>query len=215
MDDLLTTKELQELLKIDRTTVYRMLKDGRLTGIKIGEQWRFSRKEVTGLLVGSPSEPTAPASSRTPPVSALPIHCIQRIQNVVADVAGISMITVAPSGEPLSEMSNCSRFCQLIQSRESGRRACIAVWAKLAQQPESAPQFATCHAGLQSARSWIELDDQLEAMLVAGQFYTGPPAAAEESEHIRRLAETHGLRRLPCSIQRRGSLHGRRPHTCP
>ncbi len=29
MDDLLTTKQVLELLKIDRTTVYRMLQDGR------------------------------------------------------------------------------------------------------------------------------------------------------------------------------------------
>jgi excisionase family DNA binding protein len=50
---LLTTKQLQELLSIDRTTVYRMLKDGRLTGIKVGTQWRFSRDEVDALLSGS------------------------------------------------------------------------------------------------------------------------------------------------------------------
>lgn len=193
MDDLLTSKELQELLKVDRTTVYRMLKDGRLNGIKIGEQWRFSRKQVAGLLTSSPSEPAAPAFGRTPPVSALPIHCIQHIQNVVADVGGVSMITVAPSGEPLSEMSNCSRFCRLIQSAESGRRACVASWAKLGEQPEWAPRFATCHAGLQYARSRIELDGQLEAMFIAGQFYTAPPAAAEETQRVQHLAETHGL----------------------
>jgi len=193
MDDLLTTKELQELLKVDRTTVYRMLKDGRLTGIKIGEQWRFPRKEVNYLLAGSPAEPAAPASGRTPPATALPVHCIQHIQNVVAEVAGVSLVTVAASGEPLSEMSNSSRFCRLIQSCASGRRACMAAWAKLAEQPERSPQFATCHAGLQYARSRIELDGRLEAMFVAGQFYTAPPAAGEETQRIEHLAATHGL----------------------
>ena len=193
MDDLLTTKELQELLKVDRTTVYRMLKDGRLAGIKIGEQWRFLRKEVTGLLAGSPSEPAASASGRMPPATALPVHCIQHIQNVVAEVAGVSLVTVAASGEPLSEMSNSSRFCRLIQSCGSGRRACMASWAKLAEQPERSPQFATCHAGLQYARSRIELDGRLEAMFVAGQFYTAPPAAPEETQRIQHLAATHGL----------------------
>ncbi|MGB9754636.1 helix-turn-helix domain-containing protein [Roseiflexus castenholzii] len=43
MNDLLTTREVQDLLKLDRTTVYRMLKEGRLTGVKVGQQWRFHR----------------------------------------------------------------------------------------------------------------------------------------------------------------------------
>src|SRR5947209_1519359 len=54
MSELLTVKEVQELLKVDRITVYRMLKDGRLTGVKIGHQWRFSRQEIDSLLSGAP-----------------------------------------------------------------------------------------------------------------------------------------------------------------
>ncbi|MCA9947998.1 MAG: helix-turn-helix domain-containing protein, partial [Anaerolineales bacterium] len=38
MEDLLTTRQVQELLQVDRTTVYRMRKDGRLTGVKVGQQ---------------------------------------------------------------------------------------------------------------------------------------------------------------------------------
>ena len=44
--DLLTTRQLQELLQVDRVTIYRMLSDGRLTGFKVGGQWRFSRHEI-------------------------------------------------------------------------------------------------------------------------------------------------------------------------
>ena len=45
MAELLTTKQLEDLLKIDRITVYRMLNDGRLKCVKIGNQWRFPRNE--------------------------------------------------------------------------------------------------------------------------------------------------------------------------
>ena len=38
MPNLLTAKEVQELLSVDRTTIYRMLKDGRLKGVKVGNQ---------------------------------------------------------------------------------------------------------------------------------------------------------------------------------
>lgn len=46
MDDLLTTRQLQDLLRVDRITIYRMLNDGRLRGFKVGGQWRFSPREV-------------------------------------------------------------------------------------------------------------------------------------------------------------------------
>ncbi|MGD8518216.1 MAG: helix-turn-helix domain-containing protein, partial [Anaerolineae bacterium] len=45
-DALLTTRQLQELLQVDRITIYRMLDDGRLEGFKVGGQWRFSRQAI-------------------------------------------------------------------------------------------------------------------------------------------------------------------------
>jgi excisionase family DNA binding protein len=193
MDDLLTSKELQELLKVDRTTVYRMLKDGRLTGIKIGEQWRFSRDEVNALLSGSPSPGSSPASVGPVLTSILPLHCVQRLQNVFAEVAGTGAVTTTASGEPLTEMSNSCRFCNLILASESGRQACIASWSKLAEQSGHEPQFATCHAGLQYARARIELNGRLEAMLISGQFYAEAPTPDEEATRIQHLAAQYGL----------------------
>ena len=50
MEELLTTKQVLDILQVDRTTIYRMLKDGRLSGVKVGQQWRFPRSEVEDLL---------------------------------------------------------------------------------------------------------------------------------------------------------------------
>ena len=49
MDNLLTTRQVQDRLKVDRITIYRMLQDGRLRGVKIGQQWRFPEKEIERL----------------------------------------------------------------------------------------------------------------------------------------------------------------------
>ncbi len=49
MNELLTTKQIQDLLQVDRITVYRMLNDGRLKGVKIGNQWRFPQSEIDRL----------------------------------------------------------------------------------------------------------------------------------------------------------------------
>src|SRR5437868_3489636 len=112
MSELLTVKEVRDLLKIDRITVYRMLKDVRLTGTKIGHQWRFPQQEIDSLLSGGPSshKEMGPVATQ----QALPIHCLQMIQNVFAEIAGVAAITIGPEGEPLTEFSNPCTFCKLI-----------------------------------------------------------------------------------------------------
>ncbi len=189
MDDLLTTKELLDLLKIDRTTVYRMLNDGRISGVKVGGQWRFPRKDVEALLSGRASEPANPLVS----TDILPLHCVQAIQDVFAEVASLGSVTTAPDGEPLTKVSNASAFCQLIMASEEGRKACIASWRGLAHKPEHRTEFVSCHAGLQYARARIEVEGAFTAMLIAGQFYAEAPEEAEQAERVARLAADYGI----------------------
>lgn len=190
MAELLTSKQLQDLLRIDRTTVYRMLADGRLKGVKVGNQWRFPKDAVDAMLSGEPA-PSGQASGLSE--SALPINCIQPIQDVFAEITQLSSLTTLPDGTPLTRLSSPCTFCSLMLDSPSGREACIASWKQLAGQPEQRPRFVTCHAGLHYARARIEIDGSLAAMLVAGQFYTTPPDPNEESARIHALASTHGI----------------------
>jgi excisionase family DNA binding protein len=190
VEDLLTTKELQALLKVDRTTIYRMLKDGRIAGIRVGGQWRFSREGLEHLLSGA-----SPSAKEAPPLPAdvLPLHCIKPIQQVFAEIAQVGSLTAAPDGIPLTEISNSCAFCALILGSESGKAGCIASWKRIAQQPERKPRFATCHAGLQYARARIEINGELAAVAIAGQFYAKPPDPQEEQERLTRLASDYGV----------------------
>lgn len=190
MTDLLTTKELQDLLKIDRTTIYRMLKDGRITGIRVGGQWRFSRDEVSALIGGNSGPEEQPQEL---PADVLPLHCVQPIQQVFAEIADIASVTTSPSGEPITDISNSCAFCNLILGSEVGRRACIASWKRLAEQSEKMPKFVTCHAGLSYARARIDLDGKLTAMVIAGQFLAAPPDRAEEAARVARLADSYAI----------------------
>ena len=190
MADLLTAKQLQDLLSIDRTTIYRMLADGRLKGVKVGNQWRFPKDAVDALISGVRTE------DAEKPLAAnhiLPLNCIQPIQDVFADITQVSSLTTAPDGTPLTKLSVPCAFCSLIISSESGKQACVASWKALATQPEVKPRFVTCHAGLHYARARIEINGTLVAMLVAGQFYVSPPDPAEEKRRIRTLSTTHGI----------------------
>jgi len=190
MESLLTTKQLQDYLKIDRTTIYRMLRDGRLVGIRVGNQWRFAREAIDALMSGDGStEHFSESQLETP----LPLHCIQPIQDVFADIAQVGSLTTAPDGTPLTVMSNPCHFCSTILASDSGRLACIESWRKLARQSEVSPQFVECHAGLHYARARIEIDGRLEAMAIAGQFYADRPDEKVESTRLQKLATLHGL----------------------
>ena len=191
MNELLTTRQLQELLKVDRTTIYRMLNHGRLTGIKIGGQWRFPRADVEEMLAQAHA---GAGSALTLLTDALHLRGLQSIQDVFAEIASVGALTTASNGEPLTRMSNGCAFCRLLLSSESGRRACSASWRSLAQQVDDhRPRFTTCHAGLLYACARIKMNDHVAALLLAGQFRDDTSPADDAPMRLRRLAEAHGL----------------------
>jgi excisionase family DNA binding protein len=193
-EELLTVKQVQRLLKVDRITVYRMLKDGRLHGIKIGHEWRFARSQVDGFVARAQS-PTqvSTLTARVPSqaVGGLPLHCVQLIQNVFATMSEVGALTTTIDGIPLTEPSNICSFGALVQSTASGRAACLRDWQQAASQPGTG--YITCHTGLQYGHASIEMGDGPIAVLLAGPFYTEAPDEHEQSTRVERLAAEHGL----------------------
>lgn len=43
---LLKAKEASEILRVPLSTLYRLTKQGRIKGIKIGRQWRYKREDI-------------------------------------------------------------------------------------------------------------------------------------------------------------------------
>jgi len=50
--DVLSVKEVADLLRVHVTTVRRLAATGELPGKMIGKRWRFSRQEILSLLPG-------------------------------------------------------------------------------------------------------------------------------------------------------------------
>lgn len=190
MEALLSARQVQEILNVDRTTIYRMLKDGRLTGIKVGQNWRFSPHEVDDLLSGTVKR-REPKASIT--VDVLPLHCMQPVQDVFGEIAEIGAVTTDKEGKPLTRISNSCDFCKLILGSSEGRMACQESWRKLASQEGTEPEFTRCHAGLQYARARIEVEGELIAILVAGQFYVTEPEHEENMRRLKRLSEQYQI----------------------
>lgn len=176
---------------MDRTTIYRMLKDGRLAGVKVGQHWRFASREVNDILAGITR--VNEVETILPTTDALPIHCMQPVQDVFAELAEVGAVTTDKNGNALTRTSNSCDFCKLIMGSDEGRAACAESWRKLVTQEKASPEFTTCHAGLQYARARIEVRNELIAILVAGQFYVQKPDADEENQRIEILAERYHI----------------------
>ncbi len=193
MDDLLTTRELEDLLRVDRITIYRMLDDGRLKGFKVGGQWRFSRGEVQEWLRGRrqdhqaeyAAEPNAAPSGAEP----LPLSCIEAIQSVFAEARDVASVTTDMDGNPLTGMSNSCAFCDLVLSTEEGRVRCADSWRRAGSAPRP------CHAGLLCAASRVRVGTQAVAKAVACQFAVPDPdgGATDWTDGVGRLALELGL----------------------
>jgi excisionase family DNA binding protein len=184
VDDLLTTKQLEDLLQVDRVTIYRMLSDGRLRGFKVGGQWRFSRQEIEAWLQAQRPEAEDPnqvsaASEETisPSKEVLPLSCVQAIQGVCAEALDLATTTTDLNGNPLTDISNSCAFCNLILSTDEGRRRCAASW-----QMVSHGEVHPCHAGILCASVPIDVSGQTVALAAVCQFV---PASAIGHGHVR------------------------------
>jgi excisionase family DNA binding protein len=45
-EDILTIAELSAHLRVHPTTIYRLLREGRIPGFRVGSAWRFSRAAI-------------------------------------------------------------------------------------------------------------------------------------------------------------------------
>jgi len=191
MDEVfLTARQVQEILNVDRTTIYRMLKDGRLKGVKVGKHWRFPERFLHDMLSQDRASSLLESEHFN---SGLPLHCVQSIQDVFAEVVEVGVLTADKEGKPISEISNACEFCRLILKSPLGMQACVSSWRKLALQSRPVPVFQPCHAGLLFARGRIDVGDELIAILVAGQFYAEKPSASEEQARIEKLSRSYNI----------------------
>lgn len=55
-EDILTVDEAASILKVGRVAVCRALQRGTLPGVKVGGQWRISRKRLAAYLAGKKIE---------------------------------------------------------------------------------------------------------------------------------------------------------------
>lgn len=212
MERLLTTRDLQQILQVDRITVYRMLEAGELPGIKIGGQWRFPEGEIRSWLEGVKAKrgpvdsvacsiPGLPTDLPSDELSGQPPRltdlvstvCLQNIQDGFAEAVGVASLVIDLKGTPLTAISNSCDFCRLGRTSEQFRRRCSASWAGLADVREEHPEVHLCHAGIGYAVAPVLLHGQRIGLVVGGQFWTERPEQERARAAMESLGEECGL----------------------
>ena len=212
MADLMTTHQIQELLQVDRTTIYRMVESGRLPAIRVGKQWRFPRLEIERWLqaqaVVPGTGPTSASGETAPPLASLspaeakpgansalrellPLTCIQLIQDAFADILGVMMVTTDMQGQSVTTISNPCGFYMALAQDPNALSQCIRSWQQLAANPAIEPKFYPNEMELLCARGLIRVGSELKGMVIIGGI--APEVWPPSHDQMADLAKTFGV----------------------
>lgn len=162
----LTTKDLQDLIRVDKSTIYRMAEDGRLPAVKVGRQWRFPEVAVREMLgyIATPE----PSGSERPLIEALDPIVTQAIADLAADVFGAMVVVTGMDGQPFTEVSNpCGLFSAAAADPVVIPR-CVDTWAHYGAVPDLVPAFQRSLFGFLCARSFVRVGSELLGMMIVG-----------------------------------------------
>lgn len=190
---LLNALEVQELLQIDRSTVYRMAEDGRLPALRVGRSWRFPAEQIESLMAlpqeSAPevapmraalgTEPTPATPSPNGPAAAPGPHqpaaapmlnrpAATAAVQVAAELLGVMMVVTDMAGRPVTDVSNpCAWFAAHADEPDVLDR-CVAEWRDLADHPDLTPMFQPGALGFECARAFVRSGSTLVGMVLAG-----------------------------------------------
>lgn len=213
MADLLTTSQVQDRLRVDRTTIYRMIDAGHLPAIRVGKQWRFQAPDIERWLsahaaatrAGEPlvADAVRPFPERPAGIGVvtdpgdlkalLPLAAAQEVQNGFAEALGVTLVTTDMRGAPLTEISNACGFQAALMRDPTALQKCALVWRQLAASPSMEPKLYPNEMGLLCARGLIRSGSALLGMVVIGGIAPDPWPPSREG--LAAIADLFGLER--------------------
>ena len=171
----LTARDVQELIRVDRSTIYRMAESGRLPAIKVGRQWRFPADAIEEFLGGT--------GNGRPDVRT-PSHA-QDVADLFADLFGVMVIVTDISGNPTTEISNACGYFSAVSSEAAALDRCISEWNALGGQYDFEPRLRPSHLGFLCTRAFIRIGNELSGMVISGGIAPDEwPPASEQIEAI-------------------------------
>ena len=197
MTSLLTAKELQALLQVDRSTIYRMAESGRLPAIKVGRQWRFPSEQISHWLGAEdsravPTTPTVAADEGNGSLPGLlPTEYVNEMAELLGQLLGVMVVVTDMDGRPISDAANPCGLFEAINENDDAVARCVVSWKRLADQIDLQPRFTPSHMGVLCARSYLRVGTELKGMVLAGGI--APEVWPPDPEELDTIAESFGV----------------------
>ena len=186
MTTLLTTRDVQEMMRVDKSTIYRMAEAGRIPAIKVGRQWRFPEDQLLEWL-GRQQAPVqdADAPAGTDPAAGLggllPPRTVQALADLLGDVLGTMVVITDMDGNPLTDVANPCGLFEAIQGVPGTLEKCIEGWKEFGDDVDLTPRFIPSHIGFLCSRGFVRVGPELKGMVIVGGIApeTWPPSEAD------------------------------------
>lgn len=166
----LTARDVQELIRVDRSTIYRMAESGRLPAIKVGRQWRFPADAMQRWLGSHGESSDAPSTAGT-----------QHLVDLFAELYGVMVIVTDIEGNPLTTVANPCGYFSAVSGEAAALERCVAEWRALGDQYDFEPRLRPSHLGFLCTRAFLRVGNELAGMVIAGGIEPDewPPSPAE------------------------------------
>lgn len=159
MQQMLSARQVQDILHIDRSTVYRMAEDGRLPAIRVGKQWRFPADDIYRVISAQP--PVLNTSPLDPSVASA-------IAELAGDLLGVMVVVTDMDGHPITPIANPCGWMMEHLGDPTVLNTCIAEWQDMADDHTFEPHFHTGQFGFECARAFVRSGRELVAMVLVG-----------------------------------------------
>lgn len=190
----LTTKDVQDLIRVDKSTIYRMAEAGSLPAIKVGRQWRFPADGIERWLTGNGlsgnRRSESGATPRRAPSPAPAVLTTQDVADLFADLYGAMVVVTDIDGRPLTEVSNPCGYFAAISQHDGVFDRCVAEWKTLGGQYDLEPRLRPSHLGFLCARAYLRDGNELSGMVIAGG--VAPDEWPPSIDEVRSIATMSG-----------------------
>jgi excisionase family DNA binding protein len=188
----LTTSDVQRLIRVDRSTIYRMAEAGRIPAVKVGRQWRFQEQRLREWLEGG--LPSAAAVDRAAPAT-VPAAAFQAVADLLAEFSGTMVVLTDIEGRLLAEVARPCGLFSALHGQAGVLERCVASWQQLAADVDLEPRWTVTPLGFLCARSLFRVGPRLGGMVLAGGVAPTqwPPSVARLRELAGELAVPLGL----------------------
>ncbi|MBT8213557.1 MAG: helix-turn-helix domain-containing protein [Acidimicrobiia bacterium] len=165
-EEFLTTRQVLDLIKVDKSTVYRMAEGGRIPAVKVGRQWRFPADQIQVWLDGNQSNqvPEQPVAKL---VEDIPLGALHSLLQVFAELLGVMMVLTDMEGRPITPVANPCGLMTATGDDPEVLERCVQTWTA-DEGNDLSTHYVPTALGFECIHGYLRSGDRLLGMVLAG-----------------------------------------------